>query len=319
MNFLYNGSDELEKLEFISRQQLLQEDKIMRDKLNNYVQLVAALTGEEVFLPLDDDEYTFVSISSGEDEEECIIEYIDEDEWDFESINDEEIETLSRIKETPIAEIENIEVVKNCTLDDDVPHTPSQIIRKLKATLVEAGIEQRRLRQKKRISRSLNDRNWSYDMARRRLKRELTRVQMRKAYRDATQNLSPISMSIEEEKDKKMQSPQAVNATSSSTLPVHQLSSSKKSDTRLSGTVFVSLLKSLELSRKTGPGADTKVKMSRADQRLQTILQRHHHSLMNKKEKMNISTSPFPSPPSSPNNALETQTMQALVPPPTIT
>lgn len=322
MNFLYNGPDELEKLEFMSRQQLLKEDKIMRDKLNNYVQLVAALTGQEVFLPVDDDEYTFVSVSDDElyDEESVTsVEYIiDEDEWDFESVNDEHGEQqdgtrLSLIIEGEDAEepttspIENIELVGD-TPADQIPPTPSQIIRKVKASLVEAGIEQRRL--KKRKSRRLNGNNWTYDMARRRLKRELNRVHMRKAYKDAIHDLPTVTRSIQEEKEQDIQSSQKPATTKPTTT---------KAETRLTGTVFVGLLKSLEVSRKPSSKDQNgeKVKMSRSDQRLQAILQKHHHSLMNKKEKMNMNNSPFPSPPSiTPSASMDSQNM---IPPPPLT
>jgi hypothetical protein len=285
MNFLYNGSDELEKLEFISRQQLLQEDKIMRDKLNNYVQLVAALTGEEVFLPLDDDEYTFVSISSGEDEEECIIEYIDEDEWDYEPIHDEEEHPFSGMEEEG-EEISSSETLtENYVIVENMPPTPSQIIRKVKADLVEAGIENRRLGLKRKKSRRLNGNNWTYDMARRRLKRELIRIKRRN-----------ISRAIRGGQTENAPSQDLYDKTTS---PARDFSSSVQS----SGSVFVSLLKSLEISgRKPEQQNSYKgtVKLSRSDERLKTILQKHHRGLLDKRGTTNSSNSNYLSPPPPP-------------------
>lgn len=361
MDHLPRSPDALELLEFKSRQQLLEEDRIMRDKINNYVQLVAALTGEEVMLPMDDDEFTFVSVSSGHeslasdyDEEEVgpDFEYVlDEDEWEYESVGSNEgdgdadydkvghttsscsssstssrLGALDSIEEGPddVSPIpppppppppkQNSKIV-----DETAPPTPSQIIRKLKVTLVQAGMEQRRLKKKK--SRRLDGGNWSYDMARRRLKRELNRVQMRKAYRDAIRTLPPLARSISEEKleDLKPSSEEdgtkEATATQSTTnKPSSSSSSSEGNNTNTnnnsqlpsaaaSGSVFVNLLKTLEQTRKpTGGSAASssttaRVKMSRSDERLQAILQKHHHNLMNKKEKMNMSNSSFPEAP----------------------
>jgi hypothetical protein len=327
-NCFLDGPDELQRLEFMSRQQLLKEDKILRDKINNYVQLVNALTGQEVMLPVDNDEYSFESVSSEQYEDllveegsiESLIDSADEDEWDYESVEDEhenehekehgkehgnEHEQIpgpppaEAIDEDGVGEgkIENMEFLKNASVDDIPPPTPSQIIRKLKATLVYAGMEQIKLVRRKSVKR-LGANNWSYDMAKRRLDRELKRIGKRKAYRDAIQRLPAVSNNIEEEKESDLLSPQpspkrSVEATVD------------PKGRRLSGSVFVSLLKTLELSKKplgstsgqSPPEKSLNFKMSRSDQRLQAILQKHHDSLMNKTEKMHQSNSPPVSPP----------------------
>jgi uncharacterized protein YaiL (DUF2058 family) len=196
-----------------------------------------------------------------------------------------------------------MDFVKNASVDDMPPPTPSQIIRKLKATLVHAGMEQIKLVRRKSVKR-LGGNNWSYDMAKRRLNRELKRIGKRKAYRDAIQRLPAVTNNIEEEKESDLMSPQpapkrtaeeAGNAVMATVDP-----QARNSLTRLSGSVFVGLLKTLEISKKprgstsglSPAGKSPKVHLSRSDQRLQAILQKHHNSLMNKKEKMQQSNSP---------------------------
>lgn len=200
-NYFLDGPDELAKLEFISRQQLLSEEKIMKNKINNYVQLVNALTGQEVFMPVEDDAYSFVSISSEENDEEYDDE-IDEEDEIIEYIDEELVEDDD---EGP-ATIENIELIVEIPdapppVDNAPPPTPSQIIRKLKATLVEAGMCQIRNTKRKSANKRLGDQNWSYDMAKRRLDRELKRIQKRRAYRDAVEQLPALAQKIQEDND----------------------------------------------------------------------------------------------------------------------
>jgi hypothetical protein len=247
-----------------------------------------------------------------EEEEEESIEDLDEDQWDYESLEDEhEHENQhEQIPGRPPAEapadkdgegegkIENMNFVKNASVDDIPPPTPSQIIRKLKATLVHAGMEQIKLVRRKSVKR-LGANNWSYNMAKRRLNRELKRIGKRKAYRDAIQMVPALANNIEEEKESDLMSPQLApkrtveEAGSAVTASVDP--KARNSRTSLSGSVFVGLLKTLELSKKplcSTSGLSQKVQMSRSDQRLQAILQKHHHSLMNKKEKIQQSNSP---------------------------
>lgn len=334
---MHRQQDELELLEFKSRQDLFKEDKIMRDRINNYVQLVAALTGEEVLLPMDDDEYTFVSVSSGheslasdfEEGDEGEIEYIlDEEDWEYESVgSDDEGETdKGQIEERVARALHSIEEgpedispmpppppppPTQKSVDDTAPPTPSQIIRKLKATLAQAGMEQQKFKKKK--SRRLDGSNWSYDMARRRLKRELNRVHMRKAYRDAIRTLPPLSRSISEEKleNSKEASP-TVSMEETKRLKVMETTKTSAATTAnntapASGTVFVNLLKTLEQARKPSETRRGK-KISRSDERLQAILQKHHHSLMKK----------FPAPPLSQTLSIDKKgsSLEKFAPPP---
>jgi len=198
-NYFLDGPDELAKMEFISRQKLLQQDRIMRDKINNYVQLVHALTGQEVIMPIANDEYSFVSVSSDEYEELVLLD-------DDETIEYVEVEDLSdvllesdRIDDpTPHGtqlKIENLDLVREDSLgsvNDPPPPTPSGIIRKLKAALVQAGMCQIR-NTKRKFNKRISSNNWSYDMARRRLDRELRRIQKRRAYIDATERLPTLA------------------------------------------------------------------------------------------------------------------------------
>ncbi|KAL3939398.1 MAG: hypothetical protein SGBAC_005866 [Bacillariaceae sp.] len=334
-NYFLDGPDELAKLEFISRQQLLSEEKIMKNKINNYVQLVNALTGQEVFMPVEDDAYSFVSISSEEndeayddeiDEEDEIIEYVDE-----ELVEDDDDDPMT---------IENIELMVEIPdapppVDNAPPPTPSQIIRKLKATLVEAGMCQiRNTKRKSANNKRLGDQNWSYDMAKRRLDRELKRIQKRRAYRDAVEQLPALAQKIQEDNDADV-SPATVTAvpetaslaaalaepdagavrdaaTATSTATARSRPSTLLLQRQLSrrgslsGSVFAGLLKTLDESKlpSGSPSAQKRAsqarsKKYRSDERLQAILRKHHTNLKQEKAKLHNSSSQLPPPPPS--------------------
>eukprot|EP00980_Cylindrotheca_fusiformis_P013407 scaffold3416_cov120-Cylindrotheca_fusiformis.AAC.5 len=346
MSKYLNGPDELERLEFISRQQLLKEDKIMRDKINNYVQLVNALTGQEVMLPADTDEYSFVSVDDDSEdyEEEYEEEYIDDDDdWDYESIEDDNddnnnngfsgpppppVAAASASQEAAVGDdanveeegkIENMDFVQQQQQQVDAipPPTPSQIIRKLKATLVYAGMEQIKLRRRRSVRRlggggSGGNNYWSFDVAKRKLNREMKRIEKRKAYRDAIESLVPGGVGMitaeEEEKEEVSSPPQPVSDGKSILMDESEKNGQ-------SGSIFMGLLKTLETSKRRLPAAEPtsttsrrsinnasanpSQMMSRSDQRLQAILQKHHHNLMDQKEKIR---SPSPSNPRSKNS-----------------
>ncbi|CAJ1959478.1 unnamed protein product [Cylindrotheca closterium] len=244
-NYFLDGPDELAKLEFVSRQQLLEEDKIMKNKINNYVQLVHALTGQEVFMPVEDDAYSFVSVSSAGEEAEFDDDYDDDDEIEYIEVEEELLSVdeddgggADDVRLDPESanglRIDIPEAPAPPPVDHAPPPTPSQIIRKLKATLVEAGMCQIRNTKRKSVKRSGDSNNWSYDMAKRRLDRELRRIQKRRAYRDAVENLPALTESMvqedKQEHDDSSLSKLPAAATSSDGVPKKAMLAEKRTE-----------------------------------------------------------------------------------------
>lgn len=336
----------------------------MKNKINNYVQLVHALTGQEVFMPVDDEEYSFVSVSSGEEEyEEEVMEeeseYVEAESMSVEA-DDYLLESVRSEASSKDLKIENIALLKDIPeapsslpVDNAPPPTPSQIIRKLKATLVQTTMCQIRNTKQRSATKKAGDNNWSYDLARRRLDRELRRIQTRRAYRDAVERLPALTQTIQDEKKSDLESslPDSNTTPQEASLSeklaendekVVRDAASKSSELQrqlsrrgsLSGSVFAGLLHNLERlppgSRVSGSTASSQResltpksrKKYRSDQRLQAILNKHHKHL--KQEKARLQTinvretddSQSELSPNSPKKAtLKTITSQSELPP----